>query len=167
MRTALDASRDALNSYERDFVDNVRKHGWFNTSVSGDEQGPGFSHSTGYWLTTKQPEVVIFGLPSKTAHDIFWDLFRDARDGHPLKLSTRTDRVFGNLPAYVFPVAKRFYTEYLGSSLWFYGKDDFPCLQIVWPDRAGLFPWEIGFDPAFADDQPDLTENGWRAALSY
>jgi hypothetical protein len=36
----------------------------------------------------------------------------------------------------------------------------------VWPDRAGVFPWEAGFDPAFAGDQVDLTEDGWRAALA-
>jgi hypothetical protein len=36
-------------------------------------------------------------------------------------------------------------------------------LQIVWPDHEGLFPWQQGFDQTFADDQPDLTENGWLA----
>ena len=73
---------------------------------------------------------------------------------------TRTHR------AYVFPVAKRHYANHLGWSRWFYAGDDFPCQQIVWPDRAGLFPWEAGFDPTFANKQPDLTEHGWLAALT-
>jgi len=48
-----------------------------------------------------------------------------------------------------------------GESRWFYGGDDFPCLQIVWPDRAGRFPWEADFDAQFEGNQPDLTEQGW------
>ncbi|MGH7019324.1 MAG: DUF4262 domain-containing protein [Brevundimonas sp.] len=166
MRTALDAPSNTLNAYERDFIANVRAHGWFNTSVSGDAENPNFSYSTGLWLTTSQPELIMFGLKSQIAHDVFWDLFRGAQDGRALPIRARTEQPFGNLPAYAFPVAKRFYADYLGSSRWFYGSDDFPCLQIVWPDRAGVFPWEDRFDPEFVSDQPDLTENGWQATLA-
>jgi hypothetical protein len=55
----------------------------------------------------------------------------------------------------------------LGWSRWFYGGDAFPCLQIVWSDRDGRFPWQSGFDPALAGLQPDLTENGWLASLTH
>ena len=67
------------------------------------------------------------------------------RQAKPLPIGERTDAVFANLPAYVFPVAKKHYRDLLGWSRWFYGGDDFPCLQIVWPDRAGRFPWEPTF----------------------
>jgi hypothetical protein len=75
------------------------------------------------------------------------------------------DTVFGNGLAFVFPVAKRFYRDHLGWSRWFYRGDDFQCLQIVWPDRDQLFPWQPGFDDEFAGLQPDLSEHGWQAAL--
>ena len=166
MQTALDLPTETLSSYEQKFIAKVREFGWFGTSVFGDAEGPGFSYTTGFWLNTTQPELIMFGVNSDTAHNVFWDMFRDASAGDPLPVGTSTDRVFGNLRAYGFPVAKRFYPEYLGSSLWFYGSDDFPCHQVVWPDRSGVFPWEEGFDPAFANDQPDLTEHGWRAALT-
>lgn len=58
-------------------------------------------------------------------------------------------------------VAKRHFANFLGWSRWFYGGDEFPCLQLVWPDRSGLFPWEPDFDPEFGGDQPDPTEQGW------
>jgi hypothetical protein len=34
MRTALDADPVLLDRHEQDFVDKVRKHGWFHTSVA-------------------------------------------------------------------------------------------------------------------------------------
>ena len=165
MRTALDAPVEALDPAEQSFVAKVREFGWFRTGVSADEDGPGFSYTTGLWVNTQKPEVVMFGM-EKIVHDVFWDLYRDARTGRGLPIGCRTDRVFANLPGYAFPVATQYHANHLGWSRWFYSGDSFPCLQIVWPDPAGVFPWEIGFDPAFAGDQPDLTENGWIAALA-
>ena len=161
MLTALDTPAEALDDSERSFVANVREHGWFDTAVLGDAEGPGFSYTTGLWANTGQPELIMFGIEREMAHDVFWDLFRDAQAGVPLAVGASTDRVFANLPAYALPVSKRFYRDYLGWSRWFYGGDEFPCLQIVWPDRSGIFPWEVGFDTAFAADQIDLAEHGW------
>jgi len=61
---------------------------------------------------------------------------------------------------------KRNYAAHLGWSMWFHGGSGFDCWQIVWPDRAGIFPWEDGFDATFAGDQRDLTENGWAEAAA-
>lgn len=166
MRTALDAPADLLDEHEQSFVAQIREHGWFRTSVLAEEDLPGFSYTTGFALNAGAPELIIFSMKIEVAHDVLWDLFRDVQAGRPLPCGVRTDAVFANLPAYVFPVARKHYAEHLGWSLWFYGGNDFDCWQIVWPDRAGVFPWEDGFDVAFAGDQPDLTENGWVAALA-
>jgi len=165
MRTALDAPREALDEDERSFVAKIKEHGWFNTTVTADDEGPGFSYTSGLWVNAKSPELIMFGMKRETVHDVFWDLFRDAKAGRALPQGAKTGQIFANLPAYAFPVAKRYYAEYLGWNRWFYAGDDFPCLHLIWPDRAGVFPWEAGFDKTFADDQPDLTENGWLAAL--
>jgi hypothetical protein len=166
MRTALDAPAEALDPSEQAFVAKVREHGWFRTEVFGDDEGPGFSFTTGFWVSARQPELIMFGMKGEIAHDVFWDAFREAKTSDSLPIGRRTDRVFANLPAYAFPVANRFYADHLGWTRWFYGGDRFPCLQIVWPDRAGVFPWEPGFDATFADDQADLTEHGWQAAIA-
>jgi hypothetical protein len=166
MKTALNAPLDALDESEQNFVASIREHGWFRTQILGDEHGPDFSFTTGFWVTANQPELIMFSLRREIAHKVFWSLFGDAKAGKSIAVGRRTNDVFGNSPAYAFPIARRFYRDYLGWSLWFYGGvDEFPCLQIIWPDRSGLFPWETGFDPAFADDQPDLTEHGWLAAI--
>jgi len=165
MSTALDAPPGTLDRPEQAFVDAVREHGWFRTQVAADHEGPGFSFSTGFWTTTKQPDLLLFSMRSDIAHDVFWDLYRHAQQGQTLPIGRSTNEVFANLPAYLFPIAKRHYPDYVGWSRWFYGGDEFPCLQIVWPDREGVFPWQDGFDPAFVGDQIDLTEAGWNAEV--
>jgi hypothetical protein len=162
MLTAFDAPAGALDEHERSFVEKIQEHGWTRTNVFGDEEGPGFSFTTGFWLNTNQPELIVFSMKGEIVHQIFWDLFRDAKSGQALPVGQRSDAVFANLPAYAFRVARKHYADYLGWSGWFYAnRDDFPCLQIVWPDRAGRFPWEPDFDVEFKADQPDLTELGW------
>lgn len=166
MLTALNSSPTDLDEHERSFVEKVREHGWFRTSVFGDNTGPGFSYTTGFWLGTGHPELIMFSMKDEIARDVFWDLFREAKGGSQLGAGRRTDAAFANLPAYAFSVAKKHYASFLGWSRWFYGGDEFSCLQIVWPDRAGVFPWQPGFDAHFSADQPDLTERGWLNELA-
>jgi hypothetical protein len=166
MRTALDGPASTLDEQEQSFVAMIREHGWFRTSVFAGAEQPGFSYTTGFALNAGAPELIIFGLKHEIAHDILWEQFRDAKAGRLLPPAIRTDDVFGGAAAHAFPVAKRHYAAHLGWSIWFYSGTDFDCWQIVWPDRAGVFPWETGSDPAFAESQPDLTEDGWRAALA-
>ena len=161
MRTALDAPPEALDDAEKSFVSKIREHGWFRTGVFGDDEGPGFSYTSGFWVSASQPEIIMFSMKDAIAHDVFWDLFWEAKDGKNLPVGKKTSVVFANLPAYVFSVARERYSNFLGWNRWFYAGDDFPCLQIVWPDREGVFPWEPNFDLNFAKDQPDLIEHGW------
>jgi hypothetical protein len=165
MFTALDAPPGALDPAEQAFVGAIREHGWFRTNVLAEDRNPGFSFSTGFWVSLQQPEILIFSTRSDIAHDVFWDLYRTVARGEALRVGSPTDQVFANLPACLFPVSKRHYAKLLGWSRWFYGGDEFPCLQIVWPDPAGLFPWQDGFDAALAGDQIDLSEAGWRSEL--
>ena len=167
MRTAIDAQPDTLDPSERTFVHAIQEHGWYRTEVSNDAEGPGFSYTTGLWFTQQQPELIVFSMNGETAHKVFWSVFNDARNGRALSAKTRTDAMFGNSAAYAFSVAKRHYAQLLGWSRWFYGGDDFPCLQIVWPDVAGLFPWQPSCSSAFSKSQPDLTEKGWLTELAF
>lgn len=161
MRTALDLPVETLDEKERVFVANIREHGWFGVHVPADDQGPGFAFTTGFWVNAGHPELILFSINNTVAQAVFWDLYRDAQRGVRVPVGRRVEGVFGGLPAYAFRVATRHYEDFLGWSRWFHRGDDFPCLQLVWPDRAGRFPWEAGFDAGFAGDQVDLTERGW------
>jgi hypothetical protein len=163
METRLDTSRDELDGPERDFVDGIRQNGWMHTNALDEDDKPGFSFTTGFSSSIGHPELIVFKMDKKVAHDIFWLLYRCAQNGKPVPPGRRTGGILPDDDGYVFPVAKRHYANYLGWSRWFYRGDDFDCLQIVWPDEAGVFPWEDGFDIKYAGLQVDLTENGWAA----
>lgn len=159
--TALDAPESVLDSQERDFVAGVREHGWYSADVAEDEIGPGFRYTTGMWLTLGVPELILFSLPSDISHVIFWDFYRDMQKGQRYEEALPTSDIFGRGQACLMPVDKQHYAEHLGWSHWFYGNDDFPCQQLVWADRNGLFPWDDGVAPAVAANQPDLSGRGW------
>lgn len=166
MRTALDLPADKLDEHERKFVAQIREHGWFSTSVFGDEEGPGFTYTTGYWVSIGMPEVILFALDSKIAHDLLWGVYRDAKGGRQFPTGVRVPDIFSNNDTFLFPVGKQHYPEHLGWSRWFYGGDEFPCLQLVWPDKVGLFPWQDGFEERFKGLQRDISSEGWVKALN-
>ena len=161
MLTALQAPDHALDAHEKNFVAMIREHGWFRTNVFAEGDNPTFAYTTGFWVTLGAPEIIVFGLKSETAHNIFWSIFRDLKEGKALPLLMRSSDLLGNHDAYLFPMQKGQYGEYLGWSRWFYAGDDFPCSQLVWPDRDGRFPWEPTFDPEMVGRQVDVAEGSW------
>lgn len=165
MATALDAPVDALDPQEQTFVAIVREHGWHHMGVFGEDGNPEFSYSTGFWLTLRHPEIIVFSLEQALAARVLWDIYRDLRNGRVLPVGVRLADIFADIDAYLMPVGKQHYAEHLGWSRWFYGHDDFPCLQLVWPDERGNFPWDAASPRSFLVLQPDLTPAGWIGAL--
>jgi len=168
VRTAFELPDDQLNEQDRDFLEAIREHGWFATHVF-DSEGKlsDFSYSTGFWLKHRFPELILFGLPRDVSHHLLWQVFRDIVRGTSLPLGVRLGDVLANADAFLMPVAKRHYEEHLGWCRWFYRGEDFPAAQLIWPDEAGLFPWEPGFAESLKAIQPDLTEKGWLAELAH
>jgi len=161
VHTALDADSSELDEHEQKFVSEIRKHGWFGTSVFGDEEGPGFSYTTGFWLRFKFPEVITLSLKREIAHDTFWYMYRTLENGELFVIGEPIATIFENGKAALLPVSERQFKDHLGWSRWFYGGDAFRCVQLVWPDPNGLFPWQTGYSAEFIEAQPDLTEGNW------
>jgi hypothetical protein len=159
----MDAAGETFDESERNFITGIRTHGWMQTHALDEDDKPGFCFTTGIQATLDHPELLVFKVDHKVANSYFWLLYRCAKNGKPVPRAVRTVGILPGENAYVFPVAKRHYASYLGWSRWFYRGDDFDCLQVVWPDEAGVFPWEDGFDSKYADAQIDLSERGWAA----
>ncbi|MDQ0465098.1 hypothetical protein QO010_002882 [Caulobacter ginsengisoli] len=158
MRTAFDLDPQSLDDEERRFLDVIGEHGWFDTAILDDEEGPGFSYTTGFWSGSGHPEILFIGLNQQTRHDVLWDIYRAIKSGCPPPVSRPTSEVFANAEAVLLPVSTDHYREYLGWNRWFYNGDDFPCLQLIWSDREGRFPWS---PDAQAGPQPDLSTGNW------
>lgn len=165
MITALDTPIDQLDPQERKFVAIMREHGWHHMGVLGDSGHQEFSYSTGFWLTFRHPEIIVFSLPQKVANEVLWDIYGDIRNGRIFPAGVRLSTVFADTDAYLMPVSEQHYAGYLGWSCWFYGHHGFPCLQLVWPDQQGAFPWEASWRHTSPALHPDLTPGGWIRAL--
>jgi hypothetical protein len=161
MPTALDADPSTLDEHERRFVANIRERGWSGTYVPADEVGPGFGYTTGLWQSFKFPELITFSMKSDIAHATYWHMYRELKAGHTFKVREPLDSIFENLNAVLVEVPDSQFEEYLGWSRWFYRGNHFRCLQLVWPDRGGKFPWDFDMSKDFRDDQPDLTDGDW------
>lgn len=159
--TALDAPADALDADEQRFVNQIREHGWFRTEIFAEDNEPGFSFTTGFWVGHGFPEVIVFSLPREVTHDVLWNLYRLIESGNPPPIGVPTDTLFRGFNALLVPVDKSHYPDHLGWNRWFHGGDDFPCVQLFWPDKAGVFPGQAGAEASFKALQPDLSERAW------
>jgi hypothetical protein len=161
MITALDTDPARLDGHEQNIVANIREHGWFAHHVGSDAEGPGFSYTTGFWLKFGHPELIMFALPMQAAHDTFWHMYRELAAGRRVPVRAESRDIFENVPAILLPVAQQHYRAHLGWSRWFYAGDDFECLQLIWPDRHGSFPWSPSASENSRAAQLDLTEGNW------
>jgi hypothetical protein len=161
MTTALDVDPSTLDEHEQNFVSQIREHGWFGTHVFGDQEGPGFGYTTGFWLNRNFPEVVVFSLKREVVHDTFWHMYRTLGGGEIFPIGKPIESIFEGTEAVLFPVSERQFKDHLGWSRWFYRGDAFRCVQLVWADRNGFFPWQKGYSAELIQAQPDLTEGAW------
>jgi hypothetical protein len=159
--TVLADPVQGLSEYEQELISQVREYGWRSTHVFDPDGGaPAFTYTTGFWLTLGYPEVIVFDFPGDLAHDVLGQMFREIRRGRVLPTAEPVEGILSGENIQLLPARPETAAEYLLSSKWFYKDNAFPCLQLVWPDHSGMFPWEDGFDPRLADLQPDLREPG-------
>lgn len=162
METSLELKFSTLDDQEKVFVNNIREHGWFGTHVNDDEEGPGFSYTTGFWHRFKVPEVVVFSIPSEATHQIFWNIFNDLEAGKQFPLDTPIAGVLNEYDVFMGRISKDHFNEYLGWNQWFYRGDHFEAQQLIWPDKSGNFPWSDGASSSFIGTQSNLTGHNWR-----
>jgi len=156
-RWGLDMPRSThSNEYERKLLSNISKHGWQCTSVGAAENTPSFSYTVGLFHSFGYPELLIFGLPSKTAHGVLSIAASTAAGGKPLDLDQPTDRLLQGYSAVFVPVPPAEYHNYVLSDLWYYEGNAFPLYQIVWPFEDGTFPWHPSVTPELRESQPVL-----------
>jgi len=121
---------------------------------------PGFAYTTGFWLRFGYPEIIVFDLGRQVAQDTFWHMYQELEAGKRFGVGIREDEIFRNAPAVLLPVSPQHYRSHLGWCRWFYGNDKFECLQLIFPDVNGHFPWEEASE-SFRATPPDLTAGNW------
>jgi hypothetical protein len=139
---------------DRGIAAKIRRFGWNVTGVWGGST-PEWAYSIGIWHTLRAPEVCLFGLPAQTATGIVNVVGGLARDGEELREGRRDD-VLNGYDVELRIVHPLWYQRFFGAGLDFYVRPPLPMVQLLWPDRAGRFPWEPDADEWCRDSQPRL-----------
>ncbi len=140
--------------------EDVSAFGWSGMSVGAREGCPAFEYTVGL-TRIGHPELVVFGLSPGTRHGLLSKFVRCVESGSRFREGDRCSDVVPGSAFAVCQVHERHFADHVGYAMWYHRAEALPgeleVLQIVWPDEAGLFPWEPGFDARFAGEQPDLS----------
>jgi hypothetical protein len=144
---------------ESKIISDVAKYGFHVATVPSDGYSPTFAYTIGLYKTYGYPELICFGLNQDLLHSILWS-GKELLDKHPAPdQSLGYPDFIGDYDVRLLTVDKAWYNYYFGYGIWFNQGRNFPALQLVWPDKKALFPWEEGFNPAWKAGQPLLDRN--------
>jgi hypothetical protein len=142
---------------EDEIAEAVRKHGWFAASIYDDD--PPFLYSIGLMQTWDHPELIVFGLDSSDAHDLFSAMIREIRDGRRFTeqgvytVSLTEDHRIGI--RHVHPTQHPLYLGFAMGYCRYLGRiGELEAVQVFWPDSGGKFPFEVGCDLGVYQRQP-------------
>ena len=150
------ARTDDMSPAEQKILDDVENVGLHVITVPEDDVGPGFAFSIGLWENYEQPEVVVFGLPPEVAIELINGVADDVDDGKRFAHGQQAEGLLQHYPVRFLAVPRERYAEFLGTASWAYEGDDFPAVQLVWPDKQGRWPWDPGVRDGFREMQPVL-----------
>lgn len=139
-----------MDDYLVSVEERIARFGWAVQAVGAGEKEPSFFYTVG--LTRKSlPEIITFGLPLDVGHTLLNDVAvkmqADQVAGAPQTThGTRRNDILQSYPVEFIEV--RDSTTHLtiantlcGNGLW-----PIRALQMVWPDKSGRFPWDVGFE---------------------
>ncbi|WP_458248847.1 DUF4262 domain-containing protein [Streptomyces sp. MAI_2237] len=132
-----------LDARTRLSVAKVGEYGWQVVMVPADDQGPGWAYTIGLWHSHRMPELAMFGLDIHLMHTLLNDLARRAVVGPGLAAGQEIDDLT-TVPLVLKAVDYRWYRAFFGTAIGYYRRPPFPFLQVAWPNREGLFPWQPG-----------------------
>ena len=130
----------------------IAQHGMAVNPVMGN---PPFAYSVGQHAKGL-PELIVFGIPPAFAAPLLYQMAAHLEAEHAAGRTVGPGNV--DLEGYQLPTAlievpveaARQYATVADE----FSEGQATYLQAVWPDRAGLFPWQPGFDTNYSAQQP-------------
>ena len=137
----------------------IEKYGLSVIIIEATDYLPSFAYSIGLWTKYNHPEIICFGLRTQTLHSIINDVADLVKCGQKTETNKTYHNVFENSKAEFLKVDSCNLSDYFGTAIDFYNSNEFPALQLIWPDRNDKFPWETDFEEEFIYKQPLLDRN--------
>ena len=137
--------RVAKDESEQKVLDDIREFGQHVLAVAEDDEGPGFIYSIGLFENYAHPEIIIIGLRQELAHLLINNIAFDIKEGKIFSPGEFHEGVLDDFLCYFAAVHPEHYRDFVGWARWYYGGDDFPLVQCIYPTTNGVFPWEKDF----------------------
>lgn len=150
------ARTDGLEPALQKLLDDVDEYGVHIVHITVEADCPAYSFTVGMFESFAQPELIVFGLEEAVAHELLNAAADEADEGRQYLDGSKHDGLLVDYPVRFITVPKVHYAEHLGLAMWAYEGDGFPCVQMVWPDKQGRWPWQPGVREGFAKSQPVL-----------
>ena len=145
-----------LHDVQRKVVYDVNTFGWHVMLVLGEPDVPGWSYTIGLFTNFGHPEVAMFGLDPRVMHQVLNIVGRSVQRGDRFSDGVETRALLEEHRCIFRAVSPIWALDLFVYARWFHGPVDFPMLQVFWPDHAGRYPWQRGFDATLAPYQPLL-----------
>lgn len=146
--------------FEKRILNDVEKYGFHVAMIDTDGYSPSFAYTIGLFKSYGYPELICFGLSLELLHSVLWagkELLDKQRN---VDLTLSYANFLEGYNVRLVSVNTSTYPEYFGYAKWFYKNLNFPILQIVWPDKQGVFPWQKDFNSHWKCQQPLLDRSG-------
>jgi hypothetical protein len=136
---------------------NIEAHGLHVLNVAEEGDLPPFSYSIGIQQSLGQPELIVIGLKADVAQAVINECYRQMKSGAAIVAGARVAGLLGGgFECVVGEVSAAHYDDYMGWALWLNKGPNFRAWQIIFPDTAGVFPWEADASEWFRHWQPLL-----------
>lgn len=133
---------DAQTAGEKKALEDIGKCGCHIISVYAEKDLPPFCYSIGIQKSCGAPELVIFGLKSKLAGWMINEYNSRVRRDGSLETGKFYSGFIEGFDCLLEPVNKKHYDEYFGWNNWLYKSHDYDVVQLVYPTKSGVWPWQ-------------------------
>lgn len=127
-------------------IADIDRFGWMVMLIEATSYLPSFTYTVGLWKNYNHPELIAFGLTTKTLHSILNIGGELVKSGEALQSGRDYDEFFENGVAQFIQADQRNLNDYFGYAIWFNKTNEFPALQLVWTDRNNKYPWDKNFE---------------------
>jgi hypothetical protein len=138
-------NEDKIRLYFENVDSNIEKHGFHVTYVMESIDFTPFGYSTGLYKNFGIPEAFVSGLPNGLTNTLITNYAQTFKH-QKIPLNKKLDNLTDRFAVSIIAVKNEDLSEKILSSFRCYEDNDFESIQIIFPDLAGKFPEEMGYD---------------------
>jgi len=160
VRAAVDEKWQIHDRAEDLIRQHIDEFGWHVVLIEAEDDLPPFAFSIGLHRTFQHPEIIMFGMSPRQLHAFINECGHQIKAGKRMPTDQHVHDILEGYPCVFKNVPRDQYYDHVGYARWYYEGDDFPLIQLVWPDRDGRFPWDPAASESFRHRQPALATRG-------